>query len=86
MITLIFENEWYYDVISRYKKKKQTTTTDKQSVETTTLSRMSRYRSEQKLRTRDVNFNLKHVTSFHPIKFILAHQATNENRGAKIND
>ena len=32
------------------------------------------------------DFNLKDVTSFHPIKFTLARQATNAIRGAKIND
>ena len=50
LITLIFENEWYYDVIPRYKENKQQTTTDKQSIQTTTtVSRMSRYRSDSKI-------------------------------------
>ena len=48
LITLIFENEWYYDVIPRYKENKQQTTTNKQSIQTTTLSWMSGYRSESK--------------------------------------
>ena len=43
LITLIFENEWYYDVIPRYKENKQQTTTNKQTIQTTTISRMSQY-------------------------------------------
>ena len=55
-VTLIFENQLNYDVIRGYKKnKEQQTTTDKQTIQTTTQSRMSWYRSEQKLRTRDVD-------------------------------
>ena len=37
LITLIFENEWYSDVIPRYKENKQQTTTNKQPVQTITL-------------------------------------------------